>query len=467
MMKVKLAGYNVDTEVLEELKKASPPRDDVTPETLSAAYARISRDARPVDELRSAARREVARARKSNQAIIFKMGHHSVAEHAVFNFDIIGVSRLAIEQLERFRLCSFTEKSQRYITLGDDYVIPKELQGSRVKGQVVEMIQEQNELYHKMVDTVDKENARYITALATQGQLGMTINARNLELLFRRFASQDLEEVKELGRLMFKEVQKIAPSIILFTEANEYDAKTYGELKQVAQVAETSASLRVSSVEPLPSSQVTKEVELVDYSKDGDDLVAAALIHTSSNLSYKECLEKVKSMSEDKKKRIFEAAFKYIVFYDAALREFEYADLTYDLIISSACFGQLKRHRLSTQTYQDYDPSLGITVPHTVIEAGFEKEFRAVAKKSERVYQEIFQSVGRSAQYVLTNAHRRRVLLHCNARELYHISRLREDPAAQWDIRNISLQMSQLAKKIMPLTMMKLGGKDIYEAIKC
>jgi len=72
-MKVLLAGYNIDREVIEELKKHSPPREDVTPETLSASYARISRDPRAVDKLRAVARAEVDRARRSNQNIIFKL----------------------------------------------------------------------------------------------------------------------------------------------------------------------------------------------------------------------------------------------------------------------------------------------------------------------------------------------------------------------------------------------------------
>ena len=124
-MEVRLAGYNLDSDTINSLEnKANLP---LTPETISAAYARISRDPRPVTELRKVAREEVESARKSNQAIIFKMGHHSVAEHAVFNFDIMGVSRLAIEEIEKFRLCSFTEKSQRYITLQGDYLVPNEL----------------------------------------------------------------------------------------------------------------------------------------------------------------------------------------------------------------------------------------------------------------------------------------------------------------------------------------------------
>lgn len=73
--------------------------------------------------------------------------------------------------------------------------------------------------------------------------------------------------------------------------------------------------------------------------------------------------------------------------------------------------------------------------------------------------------VGVHAQYILTNAHRRRVLMTVNARELYHISRLREDAHAQWDIQIVSAEMSKLAKKKLPLAFMMIGGKDKYPEI--
>ena len=127
-MKVHLAGYNVDTSVLKEMEAKTGKRQDLTPEVLSAAYARISRDPRAIDDIRKDAREEVEISRKSNSVIIFKMGHHSVAEHAVFNLDIVGVSRLAMEEVEKFRLCSYTEKSQRYIMLDKDFVLPRKIQ---------------------------------------------------------------------------------------------------------------------------------------------------------------------------------------------------------------------------------------------------------------------------------------------------------------------------------------------------
>ena len=62
-------------------------------------------------------------------------------------------------------------------------------------------------------------------------------------------------------------------------------------------------------------------------------------------------------------------------------------------------------------------------------------------------------------------AHRKRILMTVNARELYHISRLREDQHAQWDIQKISGQMDAIAKKVMPLTMFLIGGKDRFPAL--
>lgn len=473
-MKVILAGYNVDKEVIDDLKKKSPHREDVTPETLSASYARISRDPRPVDELRAVARKEVEKARRSNQTIIFKMGHHSVAEHAVFNFDILGVSRLAIEEIERFRLCSYTEKSQRYITLTDDFVIPEEIKKSGHKDVFVKTVKSQNALYHKLFKRLKpyflkkhremaadskthsllegwaKEDARYVTSLATEGQLGMTVNARNLEFMIRRFASKDLAELKEFNQMIYTLAKEVAPSIILFTEANDFDAKTYGEIREKARSFTA------------PAAKNMHLVSLVDHTPEADNKLVASLLHTSSDLSYPQCLQKARNLKPEERRELVELAFKHMEFYDFPLREFEYLSLTFDMVISAACFAQLKRHRMATLTAQGYNPDLGVMVPPSIEKIGAREEFFEIIDETNRVYFSLKKRMSSGAEYVLTNAHRRRVLLKVNARELYHISRLREDATAQWDIRSVAGEMCRLARDVMPLTCLLLGGKDTY-----
>jgi len=478
-VKVYLAGYNVDTAVLKELEETAGKRNDLTPEVLSAAYARISRDPRPVNEIRKHAREEVERSRKSNSTIIFKMGHHSVAEHAVFNLDILGVSRLAMEELEKFRLCSYTEKSQRYITLDKDFVIPEEIKGTGLEKIFAETIQLQNEAYFKLFEELKryvfdkhkdlasdpkkhnllegwaKEDARYITALATESQAGQTINARNLELMLRRFASCPLAEVRNLGRLIYEQVVEVAPSIIIFNDANDRDLKTYPELKDITP----EFTGTVSSEGP------AEDVRLVEFTPDADTVIAACLLHTSSGLCYERCKTIAKGLSQDKKEKLFKACWRNMQFYDSMLREFEYANLTFDIVLSAACFGQLKRHRMSTITTQPYNPALGVTVPESIKNIGMEKYFQEIISRVDEVYALISKEAPLAAPYILTNAHRRRVLMRLNARELYHVSRLREDTHAQWDIQNISRAMVKQGKKVMPLTLKLAAGKDKYNQI--
>jgi len=482
-MRVILAGYNVDARVIDELKKNSPGREDITPETISASYARISRDPRPVDELRQEARAEVERARRSNRNIIFKMGHHSVAEHAVFNFDIIGVSRLAVEAIERFRLCSFTEKSQRYNVLEDDFVVPDEIERSGLEELFITTVKAQNSFYHRayqallplvfskyaeparnpknrqVLEGLAKEDARYIVSLATEGQLGMTVNARNLELLVRRFAAAGFEELRELARQMSREVTPVAPSILLFTEATEFDSATYPALAAAAAGSGFELESRA------PAARRGKRVNLVEHTPGGDERILAALLHTVSGQPYSRCLDWAFKAGRKEKKKIFMDCCERMEFFDFPPREFEHAELIFELVVSASCFAQFKRHRMATLTAQLYDPALGVTVPESVKEAGLEKDFLEVVGLTEAAHRRLAGKAGRAADYVLTNAHRRRLLLKLNMRELYHVSRLREDATAQWEIREVSAGMSRLARKAMPLAGMLLGGKDAYPEI--
>ncbi len=63
-MRVKLAGYNIDTTVIEQARELGVDADLLTPEPISAAYARISRYKKPVGELRRIARKAVAKGRR-------------------------------------------------------------------------------------------------------------------------------------------------------------------------------------------------------------------------------------------------------------------------------------------------------------------------------------------------------------------------------------------------------------------
>jgi thymidylate synthase ThyX len=173
----------------------------------------------------------------------------------------------------------------------------------------------------------------------------------------------------------------------------------------------------------------------------------------------------VRRMSRKKRIELFKQTCQFMELYDVAPREFECAQLTYALHVSSACFGQLKRHRVATLICQEYDPDLGYTIPESVEAVGEAKQLARIMEQTEELYYRIEKKHSGAGSYILTNAHRKRVLLGVNLRELYHISRLREDSTAQWDIRDKAHRMSRLAKKVMPVSTLLLAGKEDYPRV--
>jgi len=476
-MKVLLAGLNVDYDLIKELKHKASHQSDITPETISAAYARISRSPKPVDELRRDALKEVEKARRSNRNIVFEMGHSSIAEHAVFNIDVLGVSRLLVEEIEKLRLCSYTEKSQRYVLFDKDYVIPDEISEAGLADVYTETLEMQNDFYHRLYSVLRpyvfagnpelageaanksilegwaKEDARYAISLATQTQLGMTLNARNLELMLRRLAASPLAEGRLFAGRLYAATKDIAPSLIRYTKATDYDCLTRENLRQLTK--------RFS----LENKRGAVAVKLLWSTPDADCRAAAALMFASGRASYEACLARAGKLTAAEAKDLFKAAFRYMQPHDAAMRELENVDLLFELVVSASCFAQLKRHRMATVISQDYDPALGVTVPASVRATGMHRDFMTLVRKTERVFSLIAQKAPGAAAYVLTNAHRRRVLMKLNVRELYHVARLRADHFAQWDIRNIANAMLRQGRKAMPLSLLLAAGKDGFAAL--
>ena len=96
---------------------------------------------------------------------IVGMGHHSVIEHAVFTFSVEGVSRALTHQLVRHRIASFSQQSQRYVSIDEpSYVEPHSISGdeeaSRLFNETMEVIWD---AYRRLEGMgIKPEDARYL-----------------------------------------------------------------------------------------------------------------------------------------------------------------------------------------------------------------------------------------------------------------------------------------------------------------
>ncbi|MGA1820754.1 MAG: FAD-dependent thymidylate synthase [Thermoplasmatota archaeon] len=467
-MKITLAGATMDRRFWVDDPAA-------TPETISAAYARISHSPKTVPELRDAAVSEVEKARRSNENIIYRMGHSSVAEHAVFNIDIEDASRLLVEFIERHRLASFTERSQRYVFFGNKtFVIPGELEGTDLKDRMADLEREKFDLYNEVVSREDLkerygdkllEQARYVLGLTCPTDLGLTVNARETEYIISQGMVHPLKEVRSFASRLLEATASLAPSLIKYTEGNFHVHRTSQEISKAVE-GTARFSLTEDGKKELRFNPNRRAVcsDLPAQLDDPESEVVAGLVFENSGLSFEEARCLARNMTDDELMDILLPVFRNYPVHSSLPRAFEMMDLTFDFDISASAFAQLKRHRMATILSQGYNPGLWETPEVYMNDRDLLMRYWDLLKRSRDLYLEIKADHGQEvAEYVLTNGHKRKVVFKLNLRELYHFVRLRSDHHAQDEIRRLSDMMVREMAQRFPMVTSMLCGKDGFE----
>ena len=146
---------------------------------------------------------------------LYKNGHHSVFEHIYFTFKIEGISRACSHQLVRHRMCSFTQRSQRYCNENEyRYTIPHSIFDNPLFGESLadynRVIDSTTESYNDLcAKGVPKEDARYVLPNACSTDLYLSCNLRELiHICNERLCSKAQWEIRELVQKMVELVDK-------------------------------------------------------------------------------------------------------------------------------------------------------------------------------------------------------------------------------------------------------------------
>ncbi|MDR1954545.1 MAG: FAD-dependent thymidylate synthase [Candidatus Methanoplasma sp.] len=151
---------------------------------------------------------------------IVGMGHHSVVEHAVFTFSVDGVSRALTHQLVRHRIASYSQQSQRYVSLKDPtYVVPETIRADPSSLELYEeMMRKIWDAYGKLAETIPAEDARYVLPNGCTTNITMTMNARELFHFFSlRCCERAQWEIRELAERMLALCMEVSP--VIFKDA--------------------------------------------------------------------------------------------------------------------------------------------------------------------------------------------------------------------------------------------------------
>jgi len=147
---------------------------------------------------------------------IVKRGHGSVLEHASATFEISGVSRVFTHQLIRHRLCSFTQRSQRYVDERDmNYIIPDSIkdipEACSIYGRFMD---EARKAYGDLKSMgIRKEDARFVLPNAVESQIVVTANLREWRHIIElRCSPQAQWEIRKVTMEILRILKKRAPT---------------------------------------------------------------------------------------------------------------------------------------------------------------------------------------------------------------------------------------------------------------
>jgi len=193
------------------------------------------------------------------------------------------------------------------------------------------------------------------------------------------------------------------------------------------------------------------KIKLLNYTKNPEEAVAQAAKLCYSTKSIAQIEE---SISKEKPDRIIAKIIK-LGHYSVL----EHASFTFGIEgISRVTSHQLVRHRLASfsqksQRYTRMEKKQQFVIPEKIKnDSDLLLKFQELANQCFILYREMLAKdiPAEDARYILPQAITTSIIFTANARELIHFFRLRCCNRAQWEIREMAIEMLKIVKEIAP-----------------
>lgn len=436
---------------------------ELSPEVIAVTFAKTSRSPLTFREIADELSDESSA--EFHEKWVVGYGHASVAEHAVLHIAIEDISRLAIECIESNRLASYTEKSTRYQKWDSGaFVTPPELDGHPLRDEYQKTVKnlfqtyadslvptralvmernprrenESDEAWDRRIRSRYVDACRFLLPAASFANVGMTANARVLENAIRKMLSHPLEEVRQIGEEIKSAAQGEVPTLVKYANSVPYLVET---------------EKRFSSLSQPHTEQGDAPnffCELVDHDSDAETNILAAVLYRFGEMTFAQAREYINAQSDSERAQLAEDLLGSLSRYDVPLRELEYSNYTFDLIMDQGAYFEFKRHRMMTQTPQRLTVNLGYVTPSLLTEAGFGSRYAAAMDEVIEVYQKFAAFSPEVAAYLVPNGFNRRVLATFNLREAYHFCQLRAAKNAHFSIRAVARKIFAEIENLNP-----------------
>jgi thymidylate synthase ThyX len=420
------------------------------------------------------------RAEELYERVFLEFGDDSVAQLGGVHLACEQSSNVLTKVLEWGRLMAYLEQSTRYIGYDNRlangqyrYYRPPEILNSSLGARYVGDMDRMFDTYRDLVPRVQSwlaqrhprdpadsdfvhrqaikakalDAVRGLLPASSLSNVGMYGTGQAYEQLLLRLRSHPLPEARQYATMMLSELRKVIPSFL-----QRVDMPERGEVWSSYLAATRIDTARV--VESLFGDETVTpdsppEVTLLDFDRQGEDKVLAAICFPHLEGSETDALERVGRLSAEDRSSLLRAYVgERTNRRHRPGRAFERTDYRFELVTDYGAFRDLQRHRLLTIEWQPLGASLGYDLPEIVEEAGVAKEFIDSLDRSQDLYETLRRDFPMQASYAVSLAFRIRYVMQMNAREAMHLIELRSGPQGHPAYRRVAHAMHRAIAEV-------------------
>ncbi len=413
------------------------------------------------------------------ERVLVQYGDDSVAELGVTHMAIENVSNVIVKLIEDRRIgLNPLEKSSRYVYFNQKndkgeygYIRPESLIKSSLSKVYLEAMDLLFDTYSELLEPLkthlmqrfprkegQSETAynaalraqscdvlRYLLPMGTLTNMGVVGNGRAYEYLIQILMASPFEEGQNVAKGLLEELRQVLPAFVrrIETERGQQSVDYLHERDGYEQ----------SLSQPVIGDTLTgrQEVRLIDYDKDGETRVAAAMLFESSHQPLDVIKHHLSQETKDYVRTIIRGLYpKRGHRTHKPSRAFEHTSYTFDIMCDIGAFRDLQRHRILTQQRQPYNPYHGYIVPPDIVAIGAEARYRTAMDTAQKAYEKIVKKFPADAQYVVPFGYLIRFTMRMNAREAFHLCELRSTPQGHWSYRYVAQEMARQIKAVHP-----------------
>ena len=384
---------------------------------------------------------------------VTKMGHDSITDHDYTVFAIQDVSPVIEQTIIAERFCSFTIKSRREVDFSNVGFYTPDFHDE--EGNVLQNNEEIKKEYQEYMKSlfesyseiealeVPKEDARFVLPYSYYSNILMGVDAHTLRDMIIKFTKtkySKIQELREFGETLYEIAKEHISYIIDAIDSYE------GELKDpVEEFLNSKIELSKRNYE------VLDKVKLLNCTANIDDgiLVSAIMRRYQFDLEKsKEVYEKLVSENPEFKKELM----KKIAFEGDKL-ELTQVNFEFQVPLSFAVLTHLTRHRTHHIMVPDFVPNIDLTqykVPPKIAVKCKEK-FEKIFENNVKMYnhfKEDYKITEEDLVYFVLSGNTVNIVTNMDGRTVKHVLGLRECTKAQWETREMAINMHKEIDKI-------------------